>query len=101
MRSIGLPRINRVDGARSALFPDIQYRLNRADIRFDGIVHERPVAPFGETTLGLRGAIEHALSRDRVLARSALYEGMRTGAGRRGDERALLLPFDPASMPSA
>ncbi|MCQ8279595.1 hypothetical protein NFI95_14215 [Acetobacteraceae bacterium KSS8] len=98
LRSIGLPRINLVDGARSALFPDIQYRLNRADVRFDGIVHERPVVAFAETTLGLAGAIEHRLSRERVLERSRSYETMRAGAGRPSDEWALLRPFDPASM---
>ncbi len=98
LRSIGLPRINLVDGMRSALFPDIQYRLNRADIRFDGIVHERPVVPFGETSLGLAGAIEHRLTRERVVARSRLYEAMREGAGRVSDEEALLSPFDPLAM---
>lgn len=40
--SIGLPRINLIDGVRSDLYPDIQYRLNRREVRYAGAVHERP-----------------------------------------------------------
>ncbi|KQM76188.1 hypothetical protein ASE70_10390 [Sphingomonas sp. Leaf22] len=93
LRSLGLPRRNRVDGVPSALWPDIQYRLNRAEIRFAGVVHERPVVPFERTALALAGAIDHFLSRSRVVERSRVYEAMSTGAGRPSDEAALLRPF--------
>ncbi len=97
LRSLGLPRRNRVDGVPSALWPDIQYRLNHADIRFAGTVHERPVVPFERTSLALAGAIDHYLSRARVLERSRVYEAMSAGAGRPGDEAALLRPFAAAT----
>lgn len=98
LRSIGLPRRNLVDGIASALFPDIQYRLNRADIRFANTVHERPVVPFAQSTLGLAGVIEHRLDPVRVRTRSVAYEAMHPGAGRPADEEALLQPFDPVRM---
>lgn len=93
LQSLGLPRRNWVDGVQSALWPDIQYRVNHAGIRFAGTVHERPVVPFERTSLALAGAIDHRLSRSRVVERSAVYEAMSTGAGRPGDEAALLRPF--------
>ncbi len=92
--SLGLARRNLVDGVPSALWPDIQYRLNRAEVRFAGAVHERPVVPFERTSLALAGAIEHRLARARVIERSRVYEAMSAGAGRPGDEAALLRPFD-------
>ncbi|MEP9401738.1 hypothetical protein [Sphingomonas sp. VNH70] len=95
--SLGLPRRNLVDGQVSALWPDIQYRLNRAGVRFAGRVHERPVVPFAATSLALPGAIEHRLDRARVLERSRVYEAMSAGAGRPGDEAALLRPFSAAT----
>ncbi len=98
LRSLGLPRRNMVDGAQSALYPDIQYRLNRSDIRFAGCVHERPVVPFPESSLALAGAIEHRLDGDRVRARTKIYEGMSAGAGRPEDEVRLLEPFDPIAV---
>ncbi len=94
--SLGLPRRNLVDGVASALWPDIQYRLNRAEVRFAGTVHERPVVPFDRASLALAGAIEHRLARARVIERSRVYEAMSAGAGRPGDEAALLRPFDAA-----
>ncbi len=97
LRALGLPRRNLVDGVRSALWPDIQYRLTRADIRYAGTVHERPVVPFEQTSLALAGAIDHHLSRARVLERSCVYEAMSAGAGRPGDEAALLRPFTAAT----
>jgi hypothetical protein len=96
LRSLGLPRRNWVDGVQSALWPDIQYRLNRADVRFAGIVHERTVVPFDATSLALCGAIDHRLDRTRVLERSQTYEAMSAGAGRPSDETALLRPFNAA-----
>ncbi|WP_288413156.1 hypothetical protein [uncultured Sphingomonas sp.] len=94
--ALGLPRRNLVDGVQSALWPDIQYRLTRAHIRFAGTVHERPVVPFERTSLALAGAIEHHLDRPRVIERSKVYEAMSAGAGRPGDEAALLRPFNDA-----
>ena len=94
--ALGLPRCNMVDGVQSALWPDIQYRLIRAHVRFAGTVHERPVVPFERTSLALSGAIEHRLDRARVVERSRVYEAMSAGAGRPGDEAALLRPFNAA-----
>lgn len=93
--SLGLARSNLVDGAPSALFPDIQYRLNRAEVRFAGTVHERPGVPFAQTSLALRGAIEHRLDSARVVARTRLYSAMSTSGARLEDEVRLLRRFDP------
>ncbi len=98
LRALGLPRRNLVDGAPSALYPDIQYRLIRSDIRFAGRVHERPVVPFVESSLALAGAIEHRLDGERVRARTRIYEAMSAGAGRPGDETLLLEPFDARAV---
>lgn len=97
LQSLGLPRRNLVDGMQSALWPDIQYRLNHAHVRFAGTVHERPVVPFERTSLALCGAIDHQLSRSRVVERSRVYEAMSAGAGRPSDEAALLRPFAAAT----
>ncbi len=94
--ALGLPRCNLVDGVQSALWPDIQYRLTRAHVCFAGKVHERPVVPFERTSLALAGAIDHHLARARVIERSRVYEAMSAGAGRPGDEAALLRPFTAA-----
>ncbi len=93
LRALGLARRNLVDGVQSALWPDIQYRLVRSDVRFAGRVHERPDIPFDQTSLALTGAIEHRLERARVIERSKTYEAMSAGAGRPSDEAALLRPF--------
>ena len=95
--SVGFPRRNLVDGAWSDLWPDVQYRLNRREVRFQGTVHERPAVPGGwrRTTIALDGTIDHRLDRARVEERSQRYEAMRAGAGRRDDEAALLRPFTP------
>jgi hypothetical protein len=98
LRSLGLPRRNLVDGVQSASYPDIQYRLNRSDIRFAGHVHERPVVPFVESSLALAGALEHQLDGERVRERTRIYEAMSTGAGRPEDEALLLAPFDPIAV---
>lgn len=98
LRSLGLPRRNLVDGVQSASYPDIQYRLNRSDIRFAGRVHERPVVPFIESSLALAGALEHRLDGERVRERTRIYEAMSTGAGRPEDEALLLAPFDPIAV---
>ncbi|MEG3165355.1 hypothetical protein U1701_12195 [Sphingomonas sp. PB2P19] len=98
LRALGLPRRNIVDGAQSALYPDIQYRLTRGDIRFEGRVHERPVVPFPQSSLALAGTILHRLDGERVRARTRIYEGMSAGAGRPEDETRLLEPFDPIAV---
>ncbi|MES3152293.1 hypothetical protein [Sphingomonas faeni] len=98
LRSLGLPRRNMVDGVQSASYPDIQYRLNRDDIRFAGRVHERPVVPFVESSLALAGALVHRLDGKRVRERTRIYEAMSTGAGRVEDEALLLAPFDPVAV---
>lgn len=98
LRSLGLARRNIVDGKQSALYPDIQYRLNRAEIRFAGAVHERPVTKFEETSLALAGALDHYLDDNRVRRRTRLYETMSAGAGRPEDEALLLEPFDKIAV---
>ena len=96
--SLGLPRRNLVDGVQSASYPDIQYRLNRNEIRFAGRVHERPVVRFAESSLALAGALDHRLDGARVRERTRLYEAMSTGAGRPEDEALLLVPFDAVAV---
>ncbi|GGD53977.1 hypothetical protein GRI62_04415 [Erythrobacter arachoides] len=93
LAALGLPRRNRVDGVLSSLYPDIQYRLLHRDIRFAGRVHERPVVPFARTALALACPIDHALSRARVVARTAQYGAMAADAARPEDETALLQPM--------
>lgn len=93
LRALGLPRRNFVDGVLASLYPDIQYRLLRNDVRFSGVVHERPVVAFEDTALGLSCPIDHALSRDRVRERSAQYAAMAADGERLQDEAALLEPM--------
>ena len=95
--SIGLPRRNLVGGRASDLWPDVQYRLNRREVRYAGRVHERPDLG-GEWRLSMiapGATLAHRLERARVLERSRRYEAMESGAGRAGDEAALLRPFIP------
>lgn len=93
--SIGLPRRNRVDGILSDVYPDVQYRLNRAAVRYAGRVHERPVLDGGwrRSFIALHGAIDHRLSRAHVRARSRTYEALDPGRGRIEEEEALLRPY--------
>ncbi len=93
IHSLGLPRKTWVDGRLSALYPDIQYRLNRAFVRYTGLVHERPGCDPDATSLALVGHILHRMSAGRARSRSILYEGMAAGAGRPEDEAALLRPM--------
>lgn len=95
--SIGLPRRNRVDGVLSDVYPDVQYRLNRATVRFQARVHERPDlgGDWRRSFIALHGAIEHRLSRAHVEARSRRYEAMDPGRGRPQEETALLRPYRP------
>ncbi|MCJ2071268.1 hypothetical protein MKK75_21150 [Methylobacterium sp. J-030] len=93
--SIGLARANRVDGALSDVFPDVQYRLNRAELRYAGRVHERPVLERGwpDSFITLHGLIEHRLTLAHVRARSRRYEALDPGRGRPEEADALLRPY--------
>lgn len=97
LRAVGFPRRNFVDGTVSDLFPDIQYRLMRRDVRFQNRVHERPDAcNYAEQTIvSQHGTIDHFLSRDRILERSVLYDRLGQSSARHSDDRALLRPFEP------
>ncbi|MFH6780970.1 MULTISPECIES: hypothetical protein [Methylobacterium] len=93
--SIGLARRNHVDGILSDVYPDVQYRLNRTEIRYAGRVHERPVLDGGwpRSLIALTGAIDHGLSLAHVRARSRAYEALDPGRGRMEEEEALLRPY--------
>ncbi|WP_062012760.1 hypothetical protein [Aureimonas sp. AU4] len=94
--SVGLPRKNFVEGERADLWPDVQYRLNRREVRFRGRVHERPaVDGWAWTAIALTGAIRHQLTRAHVEGRSERYERIAPGEGRLFERRALLQPFRP------
>lgn len=95
-RVIAFPRLNLVDGAPSAFYPDIQFRLVRADVRFTRKVHETPLdgVHWRDIQLSLAGRIEHRLSSARVRARSVQYEAIAAGGGKPDDERLLLTPAD-------
>lgn len=91
--SVGLTRRNLVDGVASDVFPDVQYRLNRREIRYAGLVHERPERPWAKSLLVPGDGIEHHLTRERVLTRSRTYEAMAPGHGRPEEEDELLKPY--------
>lgn len=93
VRSIGLPRRNLVDGVRSDLYPDTQYRLNHRDLRYRGRVHERPDRPWQDSLIALHGAILHHLGRDHVETRSLRYEAMQPGGGRLEEADRLLAAY--------
>ncbi|EAU42143.1 hypothetical protein FP2506_16959 [Fulvimarina pelagi HTCC2506] len=95
--SIGLPRENRVDGSLSDLFPDIQYRLNRKNVRFTGRVHERPTLPRGwrDSFIAPNLIIEHRMERHHVEVRSIRYEALAPGRGRTFERDDLLRPYRP------
>jgi hypothetical protein len=100
-RIIAFPRINLVDDAPSAFYPDAQYRLVRSDIRFTRKVHETPLdgIHWRDIQLTLAGRIEHRLSSGRVRARSQQYEAIAQGGGKPDDERLLLLPAAKGDLP--
>ncbi len=91
--SIGLARENLVDGQRADLYPDLQYRLNRRDISYEGIVHERPTRAWQKSFIALSGVIRHHLTADRVANRSKIYERLQPGGGRLFEEHALQRSF--------
>ena len=96
LRAVGFPRNNFVDDTLSDLFPDVQYRLMRRDVRMENRVHERPVAcrRSGQTTVSQHGTIDHYLRRTRVQERSALYDKLGQSPARHADATALLRPFE-------
>jgi len=95
--AIGLPRINEVDGTIAALYPDVQYRLLRKEVRFTRAVHEYPDLAAGQKSrVELGGAILHRLSSERFSTREAFYEKIAKGAGRPEDGALLHEPLDPA-----
>lgn len=95
IRSLGLPRRNFVDGHLSALYPDIQYRLNRGSVRFRGAIHERPDIAFEQTALALCAPLQHHLTAARVRQRTRQYAALSPDGGRPGDETDLLDRSDP------
>lgn len=96
LTSLAFPRRNLVDGTQSDHWPDVQYRLNRREVRFVGTVHERPAPSrdWRHSTLAPAGAILHHLDAARVRARTRIYGAMDRNGARRTDEAALLRPFD-------
>ena len=95
--SVGFPRRNLVDGVMSDVYPDVQYRLNRATVRFGGRVHERPILPasWPQGFVALNGAIDHHLSAAHVATRSRHYEALAPGQGRVDEARRLMEPYRP------
>lgn len=91
--SIGLARENLVDGRLSDLYPDVQYRLNRRDVCFEGVVHERPVRPWQESFIAVSGVIRHHLTAEHVARRSGTYEALKPGGGRLFEKDALQRSF--------
>lgn len=88
--TVGLPRANNVDGVKSALYPDFQYRLNKHNVRFKNIVHEEPDVFWRSKCITSLLEIQHSLDSERLPGRSKKYESMKEGAGRDLD-RALLM----------
>lgn len=93
--SVGLPRENLVEGRLTDLYPDIQYRLNRREILFEGVVHERPVRPWQKSFITLSGAIQHHLTAEHVANRSGTYEALNPGGGRLFEAAALSRAYSP------
>ncbi len=93
MVSVGLTRRNLVDGILSDVFPDVQYRLNRREVRYAGLVHERPDRAWHRSLLVPGEGIDHHLARGRVLSRSRAYEALAPGRGRLAEAEDLLKPY--------
>ncbi len=93
--SVGLARRNLVDRVLSAMYPDVQYRLNRAGTRYAGEVHERPALEgWHRGFISLHGTIAHHLDGAHVRARSRRYEAMAPGRGRLEETALLLRPYE-------
>ncbi|MBB5728238.1 hypothetical protein [Sphingomonas prati] len=93
--SLAFQRSNLVDGVRSDHWPDVQYRLNRSEVRFAGVVHERPEPSrdWRRSALAPAGSILHRLDGAQVRARTKHYAAMASDGARPMDEEALLRPF--------
>lgn len=92
--SVGFARANYVDGRLSALWPDIQFRLNRRFVRYKGAVHESPDVPWQQQDWSLHGHILHFLTADRLPKRAESYEAISTGGGRPHDRALLETPYE-------
>ena len=90
-----------MDGAISALYPDVQYRLLRRSVRYTRRVHEYPALRRGERGfVHLGGTILHRLDSARFDRRESAYERIMPGAGRPGDGALLRRPLD-VPLPAA
>lgn len=93
--AVALPRRNLVDGVFSALYPDIQCRLVRNDIRFVRPVHEYPDLTGKASFVFLSAEILHHINSSRLRLRETLYEGIQKEAGRPHDTALLQTPIEP------
>ncbi len=91
--SIGLPRKNFVGSRLSDLYPDIQYRVNRRGVRYEGKVHERPIRPWQISMIAVGLDISHVLDEAHVEQRSHLYDEISPGNGRLEEEGLLTTAF--------
>lgn len=87
--SIGLPRKNFVGSRLSDLYPDVQYRVNRRIVRYEGNVHERPARPWQRSMIAVGLDINHLLDEAHVGLRSHLYDEISPGNGRLHEEECL------------
>lgn len=91
--SIGLSRKNLVGSRLSDLYPDVQYRVNRRGVRYEGKVHERPVRPWQSSIIAVGLDISHILDEAHVGKRSHLYDEISPGNGRLEEEGLLTTAF--------
>jgi hypothetical protein len=91
--SIGLPRKNFVGSRLSDLYPDVQYRVNRRIVRYEGKVHERPGRPWQKSMIAIGLDINHRLDEAHVGQRSHLYDKISPGNGRLHEEECLKTKF--------
>lgn len=91
--SIGLPRKNFVGSRLSDLYPDVQYRVNRRIVRYEGKVHERPVRPWQKSMIAVGLDINHMLDDAHVRQRSHVYDEISPGNGRLEEEGLLAKAF--------
>jgi hypothetical protein len=91
--SIGLSRKNLVGSRLSDHYPDVQYRVNRRDVRYEGKVHERPARPWQRSMIAVDLDINHMLDAAHVGQRSHLYDEISPGNGRLEEEGLLTTAF--------
>jgi hypothetical protein len=91
--SIGLPRKNFVGSRFSDLYPDVQYRVNRRGVRYEGKVHERPVRPWQKSMIAVGLDISHLLDEAHVEQRSHVYDEISPGNGRLEEKGLLTTAF--------